>query len=178
MKHKVIRTATVPLSLDLLLKGQLSFLDQYYNIIAVSGEDNHLETVRLREQVQTVSLEMQRKISPLKDIKSLWKLIQLFKKEQPLIVHSITPKAGLLSMLAARITGVPIRIHTFTGLIFPSKKGIMQQVLIWMDKILCASATAIIPEGKGVKDDLLMYKITNKPLNVLANGNVNGIVIY
>lgn len=174
-KIKIIRTATVALSLDYLLKGQLAFLNERYEIVAVSGEDAHLENVAKREGVRTVNVPMQRAIRPLQDLVSLWQLYRLFKKEKPQIVHSITPKAGLLSMVAAKMAGVPIRIHTFTGLIFPSKQGMLQQLLIAMDRLLCWAATTIIPEGKGVKNDLVAYKITSKPLAVLAKGNVNGI---
>ncbi len=175
MKPKLIRTSTVAMSLDLLLKGQLAFLNEYFNVIAVSGEDYHLLQVIEREKVNTVSITIKREISILHDLISLVKLYLLFKKEQPLIVHSITPKAGLLSMVAAYFAGVPIRIHTFTGLIFPSKTGVMKRLLITMDRILCKFATHIYPEGQGVKTDLLRFKITTKPLKVLANGNINGI---
>lgn len=172
---KIIRTSTIAMSLNYLLKGQLAFLSQNYEVIAVSGADNHLEEVALREGVRTVDLPMQRAISPINDFVSLWKLYWLFKKEKPFIVHSITPKAGLLSMTAAYFAGVPVRMHTFTGLIFPSKTGILQKILILMDKLLCRFATHIYPEGEGVKQDLVQYGITAKPLKVLANGNVNGI---
>ncbi|MFC5684434.1 glycosyltransferase family 4 protein [Flavobacterium sp. MAHUQ-51] len=172
---KVIRTSTVALSLDFLLKGQLAFLNQYFEVIAVSGDDEHLNTVAEREKVRTISVQMQRNISPLKDLISLWKLYVVFKKEKPQIVHSITPKAGLLSMIAAKLAGVPVRIHTFTGLIFPSKTGFLQRLLITMDRVLCYCATHVYPEGKGVRNDLIHYKITSKPLKVIASGNVNGI---
>lgn len=175
MKKKVIRTSTVAISLDVLLKGQLKFLNQEFEVIAVSGNDVHLENVAQREGVRVHSIPMQRKISPFKDLKSLVQLYLFFKKEKPDIVHSITPKAGLLSMVAAYFAGVPIRIHTFTGLIFPSKNGAMQKLLILMDRILCFFATNIFPEGQGVKDDLLQYKITSKELKIIANGNVNGV---
>lgn len=176
-KPKVIRTATIALSLDYLLKGQLAYLDRYAEVIAVSGQDQHLDTVREREGVKVVPLKMERAISPFKDFAALIKLYRLFRKEKPQIVHSITPKAGLLSMLAAKAAGVPVRIHTFTGLIFPSKTGMLQKILIGMDKLLCAAATRIIPEGLGVKQDLERFRITRKPLHILANGNVNGIDI-
>lgn len=78
-------------------------------------------------------------------------------------------------MLAGKMAGVPVRMHTFTGLIFPNKEGIMKRVLIGMDQLLCWAATHVYPEGNGVKNDLLKYKITQKPLRVIANGNVNGI---
>ncbi|RBN49494.1 glycosyltransferase family 1 protein [Flavobacterium psychrolimnae] len=163
------------MSLNYLLKGQLSFLNEHYEVIAVSGEDHHLHEVRERENVRTENVKIQRNISLLKDLKSLWVLYFLFRKEKPQIVHSITPKAGLLSMLAAKMAGVPIRIHTFTGLIFPEKRGFLQQILILMDCLICFCATDIFPEGEGVKSDLIKYKITSKPLKIIANGNVNGI---
>lgn len=175
MKKKIIRTSTVALSLNYLLKGQLAFLNDHYEVVAVSGADCDLSEVALREEVTTHPIQMQRNISPFKDLKSLWQLYWLFKKEKPLIVHSITPKAGLLTMMAGYFAGVPVRIHTFTGLIFPTKSGFLQQLLIFMDQVLCFCATNIYPEGQGVKNDLVRYKITTKKLQVLANGNVNGI---
>jgi glycosyltransferase involved in cell wall biosynthesis len=173
--NKIIRLSTVPISLNVLLKGQLEFLNKHYDVIAVSGKGIDLNQVVSREGVEVFSVEMERKISPVKDFVSLVKLYFYFKKERPLIVHSITPKAGLLSMTAAKFAGVPIRIHTFTGLIFPSKQGLFQKILILMDKLLCLWATNIYPEGEGVKNDLINYKITKKPLKVIGNGNVNGI---
>lgn len=174
-KKKIIRTSTVAMSLDLLLKGQLAYLNKFYDVVAVSGFDDHLVEVRNREKVKTIPVTFQRQIAPIHDLISLVKLYKVLKKEKPYIIHSITPKAGLLSMIAGYFAGVPIRMHTFTGLIFPSKKGVTKFILIQMDKLLCFFATQIIPEGQGVKNDLIQFSITKKPLNILANGNVNGI---
>ena len=173
-KKKIIRVATVDMSLG-LLKGQLHFLNKYYNVIAVSSNGPSIKQTEKEEGVKVVTINMQRKIALLSDIRSLIKLYILFKREKPYIVHSITPKAGLLSMTASFFAKVPNRMHTFTGLIFPSKTGLFQKLLINMDRILCFFATNIYPEGHGVKKDLENYKITSKPLKVLANGNINGI---
>lgn len=172
---KLFRTSTVPVSLNILLKGQLNFLNNNFEVTAVSGDGSDLHEVAQRERVRIIPLEMQRKIAPWKDLVSLVKMCLLLRKEKPQIVHSITPKAGLITMLAGKLVGVPIRMHTFTGLIFPSKTGIMQQLLIKMDQLLCWAATDIYPEGKGVKNDLIKFNITSKPLKIIANGNVNGI---
>jgi glycosyltransferase involved in cell wall biosynthesis len=172
---KIIRTSTIAKSLNVLLKGQLSFLNRHYEVVAVSGLDENLEEVATREMVKIADVKMHRNIKPINDLHSLYNLFCLFRLEKPLIVHSITPKAGLLTMIAAKAAGVPIRMHTFTGLIFPSKTGLMKTLLIVMDKLLCLCATNIYPEGKGVAHDLKLYNITRKPLNVLANGNINGI---
>ncbi|MFV0181052.1 glycosyltransferase family 4 protein [Empedobacter falsenii] len=175
MKTKIIRISTVPISLNILLKGQLKFLSKKFEIIGLSSQGNDLIEVGKREEIKTISVDMERGISPFKDLVSLFKLYQVLNKEKPQIVHSITPKAGLLTMLAGKMTGVPIRMHTFTGLIFPTRTGLLQKLLIKMDQLLCWAATNIYPEGNGVKDDLIKFKITSKPLKVLANGNVNGI---
>lgn len=175
MKKKVIRISTVPVSLAVLLKGQLNYLNQYYQIVGASSGGEALDIVQEQENISVKAIEIKRQIDIKMDIVSLWNLYRFLKKEKPLIVHSITPKAGLLSMVAAKLAGIPIRVHTFTGLIFPYRRGILQKVLILMDRILCLCATNIYPEGVGVMNDLISYKITSKPLKVLANGNVNGI---
>lgn len=174
-KIKNFRISTVPVSLNILLKGQLKFLSNHFAITAISGAGKDLDEVVEREGVKTYVIEIQRNISPFKDVVSLIQLYFYFKKEKPIIVHSITPKAGLLSMLAGKMAGVPIRMHMFTGLIFPTKTGKIQKLLIKMDQLLCWCATNIYPEGNGVKNDLISYEITSKPLKILANGNVNGI---
>lgn len=172
---KLVRIATIPLSLNILLKGQLAFLANHFKIIAVASPGEDLQVVKEREDVITHSISIKRNISLISDSITFVKLFLFFLKEKPTIIHSITPKAGLLSMIAGKLAGVPIRMHTFTGLIFPSKKGLLKQVLIIMDKILCYCATNVYPEGNGVKNDLLAHAITTKPLKVLANGNVNGV---
>lgn len=172
---KLIRTSTIPASLENLLKGQLKMLSKYYNVLAVSSPGDDMETIEEREGVRTIAIPMERRISLIKDFISLIRLIVLFAKERPDMVHSITPKAGLLSMLAAWITRVPVRMHTFTGLVFPTATGKMQKLLIAMDRLTCFCATHINPEGEGIKRDLVNYNITSKPLHIIANGNVNGI---
>lgn len=172
---KLIRIATVPQSLSILIKGQLRFLSERFEIIGISSPGYELDEVNVREGVKVFPIKMERGISPFRDLISLFKLYNEFRKEKPTIVHSITPKAGLLTMLAGKMAGVPIRMHTFTGLIFPTRTGFTQKLLIKMDQLLCWSATNIYPEGNGVKNDLINYKITSKPLHVIANGNVNGV---
>lgn len=174
-KRLIIRASTVPTSLETFCKDTLRELSQNYEVIALSSPGKDLETIGKREGVRTIAIEMQRHISPLKDIVSLVKLIRLMKKERPWLVHSMTPKAGLLCMVAAKFARIPNRVHTFTGLIWPTAKGLKRHILILTDKILCHCATHIIPEGEGVKKDLIRRHITHKPLHILANGNVRGI---
>lgn len=172
---KLIRISTVPTSLDVFLKGFLKELLEKYEVLAVSSPGEELAQIGEREGVRTVAVAMERHISILKDVVSLYRLIVLFARERPYMVHSITPKAGLLAMLAAWFTRVPVRIHTFTGLVFPTSTGVKRQILILMDRVICGCATYINPEGRGVANDLKQYGITRKPLHIIANGNVRGV---
>lgn len=174
-RKKIIRSTTIGASLKTFCKDMLHELSAEYDVIAVSSDDADLEYVGKTEQVPTIGIDMERHISPMRDLRSLWLLYRMMRREQPWMVHSMTPKAGLLCMMAAWMARVPIRVHTFTGLVFPTATGITQKILITTDRILCRCATHIIPEGQGVKRDLENYRITRKPLRVLANGNVRGI---
>ena len=172
---KIIRTATVPLSLDIFCRGLLRELSEEYQIVVVSSPLPELDSIARREGVRTLAVPMQRKIAPLRDLASLIRLALVFRKEKPDMVHSITPKAGLLSMVAAWLTRVPVRVHTFTGLVFPYVKGVKRPLLWFTDHLTAACATHVIPEGEGVKNDLLSHGVTHKSLKVLGNGNMRGV---
>ena len=172
---KIIRSSTVPQSLDTFCKGMLKELAQKYGVVAVSSPGEALERVRQREGVKTIAVPMERHISLLKDLKSLWRMWRVLRKERPDIIHSITPKAGLMSMVGGWLAGVPVRVHTFTGLVWPTTTGLKRRVLMATDWLTCACATHVIPEGEGVKNDLLKHNITHKPIKVLGYGNIRGI---
>lgn len=174
MKIKLIRTSTVPTSLTSFLNGVFEVLMSNYELLLVSSPGKELDELHNKYGVKTIGVSMQRRFSPLKDLISLWKLILVFHKENPYMVHSMTPKAGLLCMLAAWITRVPRRVHTFTGLVWPTATGLSRKILMATDWLTCACATHIIPEGKGVMDDLQQH-ITHKPMKVLGYGNVRGV---
>lgn len=175
MKIKIIRATTVPMSLNAFCNGVLKELSQKYDVIALSSPGEELKEVAEREGVRTIAVPMERHISLKHDIVSFWNMIKVFRKEKPTMVHSMTPKAGLLCMLAGRICKVPVRVHTFTGLVFPTSAGLKRRILMTTDWLTCACATHIIPEGEGVKNDLIAGKITHKPLKVLGYGNVKGV---
>lgn len=172
---KIIRATTVPMSLNAFCKGMLRELSERYEVVALSSSGEDLDIVGEREGVRTIAVPMERHISLLKDFKALVKMIGVFRRERPTMVHSMTPKAGLICMMAGWLTGVPVRLHTFTGLVWPTSTGLKRKILILTDRITCGCATHIIPEGEGVKHDLIAGKITKKPLKVLGYGNVMGV---
>ena len=174
-KLKLFRLTTVPLSFETLLKGQLRFMAQYYDVTMICSDKKRLEKAGIAEGVKTYAVGLTRRITPVKDLMALWKLYRYFRKEKPFIVHANTPKASLLSMLAAKFAKIPNRLYTVTGLRFEGESGIKRKVLIEMEKCACWAATHVIPEGEGTKNTLLKNEITNKPLQVIANGSINGI---
>ena len=175
-KKKIIRTITVPQSLGFLEEVVLRLKKDGYETMIVTSPGKELDDFKQRNpQEKTIEVPMERHISLIKDLKSLWRLVQVMREEKPYMVHSMTPKAGLITMIAAWLTGVPVRIHTFTGLVWPTTTGLKRKVLMATDWITCACATYIIPEGQGVLDDLKNHKVCRKPMKVLGYGNVKGV---
>ena len=172
---KIIRATTVSQSLEDFCKDILRELSDKYCVIGLSSPGSDLEVVAQREGVRTIAVPMERHISIVKDLKSLWQMWRVFRKEKPTMVHSMTPKAGMICMVAAWLSHVPVRVHTFTGLVWPTASGIKRKILMMTDWLTCACATHVIPEGEGVKNDLLNNDITKKPLKVLGYGNVKGV---
>ena len=172
-KKKIIRAVTVSGSLD-FVEPMITKLKEKYELQLLSSPGEKLDKLCKDYDIKGHRVYMFRRMSPFKDIKSLIQLIKVFRKEKPYMVHSMTPKAGMLCMLAAWITRVPRRVHTFTGLVWPTSQGLTRKLLIFTDWVTCACATHVIPEGKGVMDDL-QNSVTNKPMKVLGYGNVRGV---
>ena len=175
-KKKIIRTVTVPQSLVLFEEVMMRMNRDGYEMIVVTSPGDRLETFKQRHpQERTIEIPMERRISLTKDLKSLWQMIKVMRKEKPYMVHSMTPKAGLLTMISGWLTGVPVRVHTFTGLVWPTETGLKRKILLATDWITCACATHVIPEGQGVLDDLKNHGVCKKPMKVLGYGNVMGV---
>lgn len=173
-KMKIIRACTVSLSIGFFDEIMRRMRGDGYEMVALTSPGPELDKLK-EEGFHCIEVEMERHISPLKDMKSLIKMIRVLHREKPYMIHSMTPKAGLLCMMAGWLTGVPVRVHTFTGLVWPTSTGLMRKILMTTDKILCACATHIIPEGQGVMADLRSGGITKKPMKVLGYGNVKGV---
>ena len=174
-KRKLIRVTTSDISLDSLIKGQLKFLSSEFEVIGVSNNTGVLAMVGEREGIRTIEVPMHREISLFSDIKCLWLLYRLFRKEKPDIVHANTPKGSMLSMIASKLASVPHRLYTVTGLRYQGASGLFRTLLMAMERISCYCATKVIPEGEGVKKTLLKDNITSKEMHIILNGNINGI---
>lgn len=174
MKKKFIILTTIPETFH-FFKGQISFLNNVFDVELVSSPGDKLKIVGKSEHVVVHPLKMERDISFLKDFISLIKLILLFKKLKPEIVHGNTPKGALLSMLASWIARVPIRIYYIHGLRFEGDTGIKRNILLFMERFTCLLATDIFTVSFGVKENILKNKMTKKEVQVVGNGSINGI---
>ena len=151
----------------------------FFNLIQKSflGKNRvFLEKIGHREGVATFHLEMTRKITPLKDFLAVIKLTWFLLKTRPEIVHSHTPKAGIVGMMAAFLARVPHRFHTVAGLPLLEATGRKRKVLDWVEKMTYTFATKVYPNSKGLYDIILKNAYCDQTkLEVLANGSTNGI---
>ena len=150
------------------------FLNQYFEVIGVAKDTGVLKEVSEREGIRVVDAPLERPISLVKDIKGLWFLYRLFRKEKPWCVHANTPKGSLLAMIAAWFACVPHRVYTVTGLRYQGAHGLLRMILKTMERLSCLFATNVIPEGQGVLQCLKRDNITKKSLQVIHYGNING----
>lgn len=176
MKKKLIRITTVPISLEKLLENQLRFMKEFYCVTAVSSDKVRLKKIGNNQGVDVFHVELTRKITPIKDLKAVIKLYLYLKKEKPFIVHTHTPKAGVVGMLAAKLARVPNRLHTVAGLPLLEAVGLKRVVLNFVEKLTYKCATKVYPNSHGLEKIILENKFTSKTkLKVIANGSSNGI---
>lgn len=174
---KLIRITTVPLSLKLLLTGQMKYMkDKGWEVLMVSADGREINEVVRKEGVEHTVIPFTRKITPFKDLYCLWLLFWLFKREKPDIVHSHTPKAGLLSMLAAKLAGVKTRIHTVAGMPYMVAEKNRKKLLIAMEKFTYRWATEVWPNSKSLYDFILTEKLVDESkVKIIGHGSSNGI---
>lgn len=175
MKKKFFITTTIPLTF-IFFKDNLAFLNETFDVVAISSEKENLEKVGESEGIKTFHIPMARSISIVKDIICLFKFIGLFLKERPAIVHGNTPKASMLSMIAAKLTGVKVRIYMCHGLRYEGTTGKLKWLLMQMEKLTCAASTKVICVGKGVRATLIKDGICKEnKVVIIHHGSAAGI---
>jgi len=173
---KLFRVTTVPISVEKLLGNQLTYMNQFFDVTAISSDEEELIRIGKELKVKTYAIEMTRKITPFQDIKSLWLMYRYFKKERPDIVHTHTPKAGLIGMLAAKMAGIKTRLHTVAGLPLMETSGAKRILLNNIEKLTYYCAAKVYPNSYGLRDFIVNEKLcSSRKLKVVGNGSTNGI---
>ncbi|MFA0962046.1 glycosyltransferase family 4 protein [Roseivirga sp. BDSF3-8] len=174
---KLIRITTVPISLKLLITGQMKYMArQGYDVYMVSAKGPEIPEVTAREGVPHKVIGMTRRITPLADLLSLFRMILYMRDIKPDIVHTHTPKAGLLGMLAAWACGVPVRVHTVAGLPLQTARGMKFRLLTLIERITYACATEVWPNSGGLYSYIEQGNLTcSSKLHMIGRGSSNGI---
>tara|TARA_B100001094_G_C18196294_1_gene811429 strand:- start:583 stop:1731 length:1149 start_codon:yes stop_codon:yes gene_type:complete len=177
MSKKLVRITTVPMSLKHLLKGQMSFMSKNgFDVIMISSEGKGLNDVIKNEKCRHFIIPLTREITPLRDIIATFSLYRLLLLEKPDIVHTHTPKAGIVGMLASFLAKVPVRLHTVAGLPLLEAKGLKRLILNLVERLTYKFSTKVYPNSYGLKDIILKNKFTKEDkLCVIGNGSSNGI---
>jgi glycosyltransferase involved in cell wall biosynthesis len=176
-KKKLFRITTVPISLKYLIKGQMHFMSENgFDVTMISAGGKEIKEVIKNENCKHLIFPLTRKITPIKDVTAVIKLYTYLKREKPQIVHTHTPKAGIVGMLASYLAGVPIRLHTVAGLPLMEAKGIKRKLLNFVEKVTYACATKVYPNSKGLYDFIVEEElISSIKMKIIANGSSNGI---
>ena len=173
---KVVQISTVAISLRFLV-GHIRLLrEKQVEVHTISSDSRSLAAFAKRHDVFSHTVEMQRRIAPWKDIKSLCQLVLLLRKIRPEIVHCHTPKAGLLGMMAATFAGVPIKVYHIHGLPLTTSTGLKRRLLRYCDKIACLLADKVYCVSESLRQEVSKESIcpTCKTA-VLLNGSIGGI---
>jgi glycosyltransferase involved in cell wall biosynthesis len=181
MKKRLLRITTVPVSMHKLLGGQLTYMQQQgFEVLAVSAAGEQVE-ILASQGVAHKSVLFTRKITPLHDVIALFQLVYIILKFRPDIVHTHTPKAGLLGMLASWLCCVPARLHTVAGLPLMEAKGWKRTLLNFTERLSYRFATAVYPNSQGLYDFIVKEFSTQSPrlskskFKIIGKGSSNGI---
>lgn len=173
---KLIRITTVPQSWS-LFSGQMKYMQQWYDVIAIAAPTKLFDKYVKKENVpKAIGVSMTRQLTPFKDLKSLWQMIGILRRERPFIVHTHTPKAGIVGMLASWIYRVPIRIHTVAGMPLLVHNGLRKKLLLMVERLTYACATKVLPNSFKMAEVIQsLHLAPEDKIKVLANGSTNGI---
>ena len=174
----LIRISTVPLSLHKLLKGQMRYMQENgFLVHLVSSPGPEITAVMRSEGCGLTSIAMTRSITPFQDFLSMIRLWFLFFKMKPAIIHTHTPKAGLLGMLAASLAGVPIKLHTIAGLPWMESKGVKKNLLKQVERLTISLSTRVHVNSQHLLNFMRFEGLDPNPskLKIIGNGSSNGI---
>ncbi len=176
MKKKICFVLSAEYTLKYFLVYQMRRLGDIYDLTIIINSNNPFLLSELNINGALKNISIQRKISIFSDVKNVLEIFVFFKKNKFAVVHSITPKAGLLTALAAFFAGKKIRIHTFTGQIWASKSNLNRLFLKFFDKIISVFSTTVIVDSpsqlKFLRQELVLSKSKGQ---VMGAGSLSGV---
>lgn len=171
---KLCFVATIPAVIQAFMKDSIRAASTRWAVDVISNPQGAELLQGLNAEFIPMGIE--RKVSPWRDACALVQLFGLFRRERYYLVHSIMPKTGLLTMLAARAAGIPHRLHTFTGQVWATKQGWKRQALKVFDKIIVKLATHILVDSPSQRDFLVAEGVLRRHQGiVLGDGSICGV---
>ena len=179
VKHglRICRIATVPFFLQNHLHEQIcATVAAGHEVTLVSSSGPEVSLLTAITGVRFHHIEIPRKISPLRDLLALWKLFKLFRRERYDIVHSTTPKAGMLTAMAAYLARVPVRLHTFTGQVWMEKRGVLRYLAKTGDRVTASLNTQCYADSFSQREFIIAEQVaTSRQIRVLGAGSLAGV---
>ncbi|MCF0053973.1 glycosyltransferase family 4 protein [Dyadobacter sp. LJ53] len=177
-KIKLLRITTETYSLRILLKGQLRYMSENgMEVYMASTPDKHVPDMEASQNAQFHPLPLSRELTPFKDLMALFSTIRLIRKLKPHIVHTHSPKAGIIGMLAAYICNVPLKMHTVAGLPLMEITGPKRKLLNFVETLTYWCSDWVLPNSHELKQFILDNNLSpdKSKVKVLGNGSSNGI---
>lgn len=167
---------TSPFVLNAFLLGHLSTLADHYRVTVCVNTQESPVSPHLDPRIELMHLSIARPINLLPDLHALFWLIRLFRTRRFDAVHSLTPKAGLLAMVAARLCGVPLRTHIFTGQVWATRTGFSRALLRTMDRLMAACATDLLADSASQSRFLEEEGVCpSSRVQVFGTGSISGV---
>lgn len=177
MSVRVIFVISNPFALNAFLRMPIEALTEagWRVTVATNALDGTVDPA-VTAHADIRHIELSRNIAPVRDLLALWQLWRLFRRERPDVVHSLTPKAGLLGMTAAWLARVPCRRHTFTGQVWATRTGFMRWLLRNVDRFFGTRATEVLADSVSQRDFIAAEKVAPaERIRVLGRGSICGV---
>lgn len=177
MKKKICFVVASPLTAIFFLEKHFEYLSNAFDLYLVANLDDHKEFEFSKKHLTGYQhISISRDINLSKDVSALFQLRSYLKKGQFDAVISVTPKAGFIAMLAARLAGIPFRLHVFTGQVWHTKTGFFKTFLMGMDRWIVRNATRILVDGESQRQFLIHNGIVSDAQSkVLGKGSISGV---
>ena len=168
---------TVVYAFKTLLKEQLhSISSSGIELMLVCSPSQELDELGAELGARTVGISIERKPSPISDLRSLCQLTRLFRSNRFDIVHSSTPKAGLLTALAGVLSRTPVRLHTFTGQPWVELKGLKRWVPKKCDYITAKLMTHCYADSASQREFIIRKGVAEQTkIDVIGEGSISGV---
>jgi glycosyltransferase involved in cell wall biosynthesis len=176
LRQRILIVVAVPMTVKAFLMTYIRKLSESYDVTVACSDAIPDFQQSLPLGVHFIPIEIARQISPWRDLLAVFRLVRLIRAGRFSLVHSVTPKAGLLTQLAAFWCGVSVRIHTFTGQVWVTRRGPFRWLLKTLDRLIAACATRLLADSASQRDFLVAQGIVSEcKIDVLGHGSISGV---